>query len=147
MRILAILALLILAAPAHALNGLEITRDADDRTVDSGFPACGADSVSSTQVVAAGTMVSVTWVQDTTDIVFYQGRGGDVYALANGSGRCATGTQARTATLQNCEYNPIHRRVDTLVSGSVVTSYGATSDVTSTIVSWCMYNRNKRATR
>lgn len=132
---------LLLAGTTMAQSqGLTITRDPYSQAVQGGYPA--PSSVNQVTIVTASTMVSATWPADTTDIIFFPPpSGATIYAKANGTGTCSTSDITNGTA---CETNPAHRRVGVTVSGTAISYYGVTSDVTGTIIRWANYSVNKR---
>jgi hypothetical protein len=126
----------------EAVQGLaRMTLDQFGNVIQSGYPACGY--VNQASVAAPGTMQSITWPTGTTDIIFYPPDStATIYGRPNGTGACPTGAVTNGT---GCEKNMGHRRVDVLISNTIaITSYGVTSDVTSTIIRYCAYNKNKQ---
>ncbi|NBT57501.1 hypothetical protein EBT16_01840 [bacterium] len=131
-------------ANAQSATGLELTRDVIDNPVQGAIPA--ASFCNKVTIVTATTFVSATWPAGTTDILFQPtSQGASVLARAN-----AVGSVSSTANISNgsdVEVNPVWRRVNTLVSGTAISYYGVTSDVTGTVIRWCAYNQFSRPTR
>jgi hypothetical protein len=121
-------------------QGLTLTRDPLSQAVQGGYPT--PSSINQVTISTAGTMVSATWPADTTDIVFFPpDLNATIYARANSASACPTGNVTNGTA---CEKNPAHRRVNVSVSGTTLSYYGVTSDVTGTVIRWANYSINKR---